>query len=105
MQIAVAILIVAAVDVVLDYITYRTWKKNLEEREKTVATIKRLYASALILIKQQTQEAEHLLNGQKMRHFAMNKQVLDIQDTLKEVKRVAGDIKRRNKKSGRQQEK
>lgn len=105
MQIAVAILIVAAVDVVLDYITYRTWKKNLEEREKTVATIKRLYASALILIKQQTQEAEHLLNGQKMRHFAMNKQVSDIQDTLKEVKRVAGDIKRRNKKSGRQQEK
>lgn len=33
----------------------------------------------------------------------MNKQVSDIQDTLKEVKRVAGDIKRRNKKSGRQQ--
>lgn len=105
MQIAVAILIVAAVDVVLDYITYRTWKKDLEEREKTVATIERLYASALILIKQQTQEAEHLLNGQKMRHFAMNKQVSDIQDTLKEVKRVAGNIKRRNKKSGRQQEK
>lgn len=103
MQIAVAILIVAAVDAVLDYITYRTWKKDLEEREKTVATIERLYASALILIKQQTQEAEHLLNGQKMRHFAMNKQVSDIQDTLKEVKRVAGDIKRRNKKSGRQQ--
>ena len=102
MQIAVAILIVAAVDVVLDYITYRTWKKDLEEREKTVATIERLYA---ILIKQQTQEAEHLLKGQKLRHFAMNKQVSDIQDTLKEVKRVAGDIKRRNKKSGRQQEK
>lgn len=101
MQIAVAILIVAAVDVVLDYITYRTWKKDLEEREKTVATIERLYASALILIKQQTQEAEHLLNGQKMRHFAMNKQVSDIQDTLKEVKRVASDIKRRSKKAGR----
>ncbi len=105
MQIAVAILIVAAVDVVLDYITYRTWKKDLEEREKTVATIERLYASALILIKQQTQEAEHLLKGQKLRHFAMNKQVLEIQDTLEEVRHIASDIKRRNKKSGRQQEK
>ena len=103
MQIAVAILIVAAVDVVLDYITYRTWKKDIEERERTLATIERLYAGGLALIKQQTREAQHLLNGQKLRHFAMNKQVSDIQDTLEEVKRVAGDIKRRNKKSGRQQ--
>lgn len=78
-------------------------EKDLEEREKTVATIERLYASALILIKQQTQEAEHLLKGQKLRYFAMNEQVSDIQDTLKEVKRVAGDIKRRSKKAGRQQ--
>ena len=105
MQIAVAILIVAAVDVVLDYITYRTWKKKLEERERTLATIERLYAGGLALIKQQTRETQHLLNGQKLRHFAMNKQVSDIQDTLEEAKRVAGDIKRRNKKSGRQQEK
>lgn len=48
-------------------------------------------------------DQKHILNGQKLRHFAMNKQVSDIQDTLKEVKRVAGDIKRRNKKTGRQQ--
>lgn len=103
MQIVVAILIAATVDVVLDYITYRTWKKKLEEREKTVATIERLYARALVLIKQQTQETEHLLKGQKMRHFAMNKQVLEIQDTLEEVRYIASDIKRRSKKAGRQQ--
>lgn len=34
MQIAVAILIVAAVDVVLDYITYRTWKRILKKERK-----------------------------------------------------------------------
>lgn len=103
MQIVVAILIVAAVDVVLDYITYRTWKKNLEERERTLATIERLYTGGLALIKQQTREAQHLLKGQKMRHFAMNEQVLEIQDTLEEVRHIASDIKRRSKKAGRQQ--
>lgn len=105
MHIAIAILIVAVVDNIIEFVAYRAWKKKLEEREKTVAEIERLYTSALILIKQQTQEAEHLLKGQKLRHFAMNRQVLEIQDTLEEVKHIAGDIKRRNKKSGRQQEK
>lgn len=103
MQIVVAILIVAAVDVVLDYIAYRAWKKDLEERERTLATIERLYAGGLALIKQQTREAQHLLKGQKMRHFAMNEQVLEIQDTLEEVRHIASDIKRRSKKAGRQQ--
>ena len=105
MHIAIAILIVTVVDNIIEFAAYRAWKKKLEEREKTVAEIERLYTSALILIKQQTQEAEHLLKGQKLRHFAMNRQVLEIQDTLEEVKHIAGDIKRRNKKSGRQQEK
>ena len=105
MHIAIAMLIVAVVDNIIEFVAYRAWKKKLEEREKTVAEIERLYTSALILIKQQTQEAEHLLKGQKLRHFAMNRQVLEIQDTLEEVKHIAGDIKRRNKKSGRQQEK
>ena len=103
MHIAIAILIVAAVDNIIEFVAYRTWKKKLEEREKTVATIERLYASALVMIKQQTQEAEHLLKGQKLRHFAMNKQVLEIQDTLEEVRRIASDTKRRSKKAGRQQ--
>lgn len=105
MHIVIAILIVAAVDNIIEFVAYRTWKKDLKERERTLATIERLYAGGLTLIKQQTRETQHLLNGQKLRHFAMNKQVSDIQDTLEEVKRVAGDIKRRNKKSGRQQEK
>ena len=67
--------------------------------------IEKLYASALVMIKQQTQEAEHLLKGQKLRHFAMNKQVLEIQDTLEEVRHIASNIKRRSEKSGRQQAK
>ena len=67
--------------------------------------IEKLYASALVMIKQQTQEAEHLLKGQKLRHFAMNKQVLEIQDTLEEVRHIASNIKRISEKSGRQQAK
>ena len=103
MHIAIAILIVAAIDAVIQVVAYGKYVKDVEEREKTVARIERLYASALVMIKQQTKEAEHLLNGQKLRYFAMNRQVLEIQDTLEEVKHIAGDIKRRSKKSGRQQ--
>lgn len=51
MHIAIAILIVAAVDNIIEFVAYRTWKKKLEEREKTVAAIERLYASALVMIK------------------------------------------------------
>lgn len=105
MRIAIAILIVTAVDNIIEFAAYKTWKKKLEEREKTVAAIEKLYASALVMIKQQTQEAEHLLKGQKLRHFAMNKQVLEIQDTLEEVRHIASNIKRRSEKSGRQQAK
>lgn len=69
MHIAIAILIVATIDAVIQVVTYRKYVKDLEEREKTVARIERLYAGALVMIKQQTKEAEHLLKRSEIAIF------------------------------------
>ena len=48
-----------------------------------------------ILQNEQIKATQHLLNGQKMRYFTMNKQALEIEKTLEEVKGIAGSFKRK----------
>ena len=52
-------------------------------------------ARAVILQNEQIKATQHLLNGQKMRYFTMNKQALEIEKTLEEVKGIAGSFKRK----------
>lgn len=71
------------------------WEKSLRQREQMIRKAERTLARAVILQNEQIKATQHLLNGQKMRYFTMNKQALEIEKTLEEVKDFAGSFKRK----------
>ena len=70
-------------------------EKSLRQREQMIRKAERALARAVILQNEQIKATQHLLNGQKMRYFTMNKQALEIEKTLEEVKGIAGSFKRK----------
>ena len=70
-------------------------EKSLRQQEQIIRKAERALARAVILQNEQIKATQHLLNGQKMRYLTMNKQALEIEKTLEEVKGIAGSFKRK----------
>lgn len=93
MEIVFSILL--AVLLVSYAITTFKWQKSLERREKIIGRSKELLDAALKAQTKQLETTEHLLKGQKLRFFALNKQATEIEKTLEDIKKIRSSIKRR----------
>ena len=82
------------------YVCYK-WKRSLEQRERITRHAEKALAKAVKLQNEQIKLTQHLLNGQKLRYFAMNKQTEEIEQSLEEVKRIASGFNGAGKGSGR----
>ena len=86
MEIVFSILL--AVLMVSYAITTFKWQKSLERREKTIGRSAGLLEEALKAQAKQLEATEHMLKGQKLRFFALNKQATEIEKTLEEIKKI-----------------
>lgn len=91
---AIALIILIMCTIIEIYGLYR-WEKSLRQREQMIRKAERALAKEVILQNEQIKATQHLLNGQKIRYFTMNKQALEIEKTLEEVKGIAGSFKRK----------
>lgn len=71
-----------------------------KERELLKQATK-ILAEAIEIQKKQVDKTEHLLNGQKLKFFALNKKLKEIDSLVKEVKEFESDLNTRNKKRRR----
>lgn len=82
------------------YVCYK-WKRSLEQRERITRHAEKALVKAVKLQNEQIKLTQHLLNGQKLRYFAMNKQAEEIEQSLEEVKKIASGFNGAGKGSGR----
>ena len=95
------IIMILAIWVILSAANNYYWQKSLERRERRAQRLENALAKIVMLQSEQVNQTQHLLNGQKLRYAAMNKQAKEIQSTLEEVNKIAGSIKSDRERRGR----